>query len=219
MKKNTFFVLAGLCIFIVACKKQQTTTPTASDTIQPVISLSGNYADTVSLNSTYTDPGASAQDNQDGNITSSIVKTGSVNTNIKNNYNLYYNVTDNAGNKAVTMQRTIAVVNDDDYLIGTYIAVPSCGATPTAQYSVNITTSTTVNNQIFFSKIIGGCQSTNLISANTNGNNITIPNQTYSTSMYSGTGTIGGINNFTITTSTTCPSLGTYNCTITHTKQ
>jgi hypothetical protein len=80
-----------------------------ADTIKPVISLTGNATMSVVQGSTFTDPGATATDNVDGNITSRIVKTGSVNTGTVGNYTLSYNVRDNAGNAATTVTRTVTV--------------------------------------------------------------------------------------------------------------
>src|ERR1035437_3918724 len=52
------------------------------DTTAPVITLSGSSTVTVAAGSTYTDAGATALDNVDGNITSSIVTVNPVNTSI-----------------------------------------------------------------------------------------------------------------------------------------
>lgn len=216
--KNIICILSVFSLLMISCKKEepaQTPAPTkAADIIQPVVSLTGNFLDTVSLNATYTDPGATAQDNVDGNITAAIVKTGSVNANLSGNYNLYYDVADLAGNKAATMTRIVTVANDADNLVGGYAAVPSCGATPTGPYNMNITSSPTINNQFFLSKIVYG--SSNKITANISGSTITIPLQTENNETYSGTGTVSGAN-----LSLTCTvqnSMGTYNCTVPHTK-
>ncbi len=80
-----------------------------ADTTKPVISLVGSASMSIVQGSTFTDPGATATDNADGNITSRIVKTGSVNTSTVGNYTLSYNVTDNAGNAATTVTRTVIV--------------------------------------------------------------------------------------------------------------
>ena len=48
-------------------------------------------------------------DNIDGNITSSIVETGSVNSSVVGSYTITYNVSDFAGNAATAVTRTINV--------------------------------------------------------------------------------------------------------------
>ena len=80
-----------------------------SDTTRPVITLSGSAAMALLQGSTFTDPGATASDNIDGNITNRIVKTGAVNVAVVGSYTLRYDVSDNAGNAAITVTRTIAV--------------------------------------------------------------------------------------------------------------
>lgn len=211
MKKQIISILIVFAILLISCAKEE-----EKDTISPVISLNGKYEDTLSLNASYTDPGATAQDNANGDISSSIIKTGTVNADLAGEYNLYYDVSDKEGNKAVTAKRIVKVVNDAEYLVGVYTAVPSCGATPTSQYDATITSSSTVNNRFFFSTIVGGAG--NSIAADVNGNNITIPQQTISNSVYAGTGTVTG-NNFSISTTVTYPGTGAYNCTIPHTRK
>ena len=53
----------------------------SDDTIDetPIITLIGEAIVTVNIYSTYTDAGATAQDTEDGNLTSSITTTGLVN--------------------------------------------------------------------------------------------------------------------------------------------
>ena len=59
---------------------------------------------------TYIEPGATASDNLDGNITSAIVINASaVNTAVPGNYPVTYNVSDIAGNAATQVTRTVHV--------------------------------------------------------------------------------------------------------------
>lgn len=78
------------------------------DSIKPVVSLKGKAFDTVFVNSTYVDSGATALDNIDGDITSKIVKVGTVNTAVLGNYTLTYSATDSWGNIG-TVQRKVNV--------------------------------------------------------------------------------------------------------------
>jgi hypothetical protein len=84
----------------------------AIDTIAPVITLKGNNPDTVSLSATvqYADSGATAMDNKEGDITSKIVVTGSVNRATAGTYTLLYKVSDLFGNMDSTLR--IVVVRD-----------------------------------------------------------------------------------------------------------
>jgi hypothetical protein len=74
-----------------------------------VITLSGSASMSVNKGSSFADPGATASDNVDCNITIRIVKTGSVNTATVGTYTLSYNVSDAAGNAANTVTRTVTV--------------------------------------------------------------------------------------------------------------
>lgn len=80
-----------------------------ADTVRPVITLTGAATLSVVRGGTFTDPGATAIDNVDGNLSSRIVRTGSVNTATAGTYTLRYDVSDNAGNAAVTVTRTVTV--------------------------------------------------------------------------------------------------------------
>lgn len=80
------------------------------DLTTPVITLNGESKVILPIGSTYTDAGATATDNVDGNIaSSSIVKTGTVNTAKEGSYFIKYNVTDAAGNAAVEVKRHIVI--------------------------------------------------------------------------------------------------------------
>ncbi|WP_298517190.1 S8 family serine peptidase [uncultured Kordia sp.] len=81
----------------------------SADTEAPVITLTGAATITLTVGDSFTDPGATATDNVDGNLTSSIVVTGSVNTSVEGTYTLNYNVSDAAGNAATQVSRTVNV--------------------------------------------------------------------------------------------------------------
>lgn len=76
----------------------------------PVLTLKGDNPMTVVINTGFTDPGATATDPRDGDITSRIVVTGSVNQNIIGTYTLTYNVKDSLGIAATPVSRVVNVV-------------------------------------------------------------------------------------------------------------
>ncbi len=84
--------------------------PVDSDTTPPVIRLLGNSPVTVIVGTSYTDDGATALDDTDGDITHNIVVTNPVDTNVINTYTVRYNVSDAAGNPAVEVTREVNVV-------------------------------------------------------------------------------------------------------------
>ncbi|MBV1888510.1 MAG: DUF5011 domain-containing protein, partial [Urechidicola sp.] len=79
------------------------------DTTAPVITLNGAATINLTVGDSYADQGATATDNIDGNLTSSIVTTGSVDTNTAGVYQITYNVSDAAGNNATPVIRTVNV--------------------------------------------------------------------------------------------------------------
>ena len=88
-----------------------TRTVNVVDTTAPVITLLGDNPMTIEVGSTFTDPGATALDVGDGDLTSSIVVTGSVDTSTIGTYTLTYNVSDTSGNAADPVTRTVNVVD------------------------------------------------------------------------------------------------------------
>ncbi|XRG77000.1 immunoglobulin-like domain-containing protein [Rossellomorea sp. GAMAL-10_SWC] len=78
------------------------------DNIKPVIS--GATSKSIRVNTTFNPrTGVTAKDNVDGNLTSSIKITGTVNTKKKGTYTLTYSVTDKSGNKTnVTRKVTVS---------------------------------------------------------------------------------------------------------------
>ena len=73
---------------------------TEPDTVPPVITLVGAATVTVQLGAVYTDAGATATDNVDGDISDRIVVENPVNTSIAGTYTVTYRVEDQAGNRA-----------------------------------------------------------------------------------------------------------------------
>ncbi|HSE34661.1 MAG TPA: immunoglobulin-like domain-containing protein, partial [Candidatus Paceibacterota bacterium] len=86
-------------------------TPTDNDENEkPVITVLGDNPMDILLGATFTDPGATAADPEDGNITSSIVATGTVNTLAIGTYTITYTVSDSDGLAADPKTRTVRVV-------------------------------------------------------------------------------------------------------------
>lgn len=81
------------------------------DRTPPLITLFGNALETFLEGGTYTDAGAKAIDNYNGNISSSIVTVNNVNTLVPGTYTVSYNVSDQAGNKAAQIERQVKVLN------------------------------------------------------------------------------------------------------------
>jgi len=86
------------------------------DTIGPVITLEGNSTVNLSTEDTYTEAGATAEDNVDGDLTESIVIGGdTVDTTTPGSYEVTYDVIDTSGNEAAQVVRTVIVVDLTSY--------------------------------------------------------------------------------------------------------
>lgn len=81
------------------------------DVEAPVITILGDNPINIYVEAVYSDPGATAIDYADGNVTSKITSTGTVNTSIPGTYYITYKVKDNANNEA-TATRTINVIDN-----------------------------------------------------------------------------------------------------------
>jgi len=83
---------------------------TPVDTTSPTITLVGPSTVSVVQEGTYTEQGATATDNVDGEITNLIVIGGdTVDTSVQGTYVVTYDVTDSSGNAASTVTRTVTV--------------------------------------------------------------------------------------------------------------
>jgi hypothetical protein len=89
---------------------QQFIVTVAGSEFGPTISLNGNAEINIFVGDVFEDPGATATDLEEGNLTNRIQTTGSVNTSAAGYYTLTYTVSDGAGNSAQA-QRTVRVVD------------------------------------------------------------------------------------------------------------
>jgi WD40 repeat protein len=80
-----------------------------ADVTAPVITLVGDATLELTVGDTYTDAGATAEDDTDGDITADIVVVNPVDTGVVGTYTVTYNVEDAAGNPATEVTRTVTV--------------------------------------------------------------------------------------------------------------
>ena len=86
------------------------TVSVVADTTAPVITLLGDDPQIITVGGAYTELGATAVDDIDGDISSDIViDSSAVDTATAANYTVTYNVTDAAGNAATTVSRVVSV--------------------------------------------------------------------------------------------------------------
>ena len=79
------------------------------DTTKPIITLLGSATETLEAKSVYKDAGVSASDTLDGSLTVTSVST--VNADTVGSYSVTYSVSDANGNAAVSVVRTVNVVD------------------------------------------------------------------------------------------------------------
>ena len=179
-------LLSAGTIWMTGCKKD--------DTSPPVVSLTGSDPMSISLNTATTDPGATASDDQDGDITSSITSDWAtkVNVNLKGTYTVTYSVSDAAGNTG-TATRTVNVKNDAEWAAGSYVNVAdTCVTSGIGTFNATITTSNTVNNKVTVNNF-GGFGTTVNVDATVTSSTITfaLPQSLGGTaSLTSGNGTV-----------------------------
>lgn len=82
---------------------------TVTDATVPSIQLEGDASPTVECGSPYRDPGATASNPCQDNLTNQIVKTGSVDVAVRGTHVLTYDVQDHKGQHAPTVTRTVTV--------------------------------------------------------------------------------------------------------------
>jgi|GEM_PF-3377021 len=80
----------------------------SEDTTSPIITILGDNPATVTCGTAYTDAGATATDDKDGDLTAAIVTSNTVNTTAVGTYTITYTVRDAAGNQA-TATRVVRV--------------------------------------------------------------------------------------------------------------
>jgi hypothetical protein len=173
MKKQLVFLTAILttgALVFTACNKE--------DETAPVITLVGSETVNVDFKGTYTDEGATATDDEDGDITDLIDVENDVNTNSAQSYHVHYNVSDAAGNAADEVTRNVNVVIKGSHMVGTYNVVDAVTGGATSNYTDNITASGVDANRIFVQEF-GWYENGDVYFdiSGTNGTVVTLPSQ------------------------------------------
>jgi hypothetical protein len=144
----------------------------------PVITLQGNNLMYVEYGSAFNDPGAIATDVEDGDLTGSIVTTGTVDTNTMGNYYINYDVDDSDSNAAATVTRTV-IIQDTTNPVITLVGSSSInlsvgdtysesGATAADNYDGDLTSSIVTSGTVDTST--GGTYTITYAATDSNGN-------------------------------------------------
>lgn len=88
-----------------------TRTVAVTDTVPPSLALNGSTTMTLGCSAPFVDPGATALDACQGDLSNRIIVSGSVNAAQTGSYVLTYNATDSSGNVATPVTRTVTVTS------------------------------------------------------------------------------------------------------------
>ncbi len=137
---------------------QQTQDAFVGDLTAPVITLTGATSVSVEAGSSYTDEGATALDDVDGDLSASIVTINPVNINVPDIYTVTYNVSDAAGNDAIEETRTVTVEDTNapvitltgsaNVFLFTGESYADAGATSTDSFDGDLTSGLVINNPV-----------------------------------------------------------------------
>ena len=219
MKKQLFSTLSLAALAVAGGMILSSSSCGGEDTTPPVVTLTGDDHKDVVLNDSYTDEGATAEDDEDGTVTVTDDATD-VNTDKTGTYTITYTATDAAGN-AGTATRTVVVYNVAEDLEGNWDASDVCDGTGYT-YTVDVTSSSTVNNKISIGGFWNGAF-INPIEATVSGTAVTIASQEPDGDLFfvDGTGSITGsimTLDYTVTETDITPSITT-SCSVTYQQQ
>lgn len=146
------------------------------DSTPPVVTLNGDPAPVLTLQTSYVDLGAIAIDNEDGQLVPTV--TGTVNKDKVGSYTLTYSATDFSGNTGSAL-RTVTYENEleSDPFEGSYdVTITGPGGPYT--YSESLSVSTTLNNALEWSKFGNYSNANAKLNIFFSGTQVTVPTQT-----------------------------------------
>lgn len=150
---------------------------TKDDVTAPKIVLTGSATQVIIFKSatTYVEPGYTATDETDGDITANVTIEGTVDLNSVGSYPIVYTVTDKAGN-TVSITRTV-IVDANPLFVGSFSHVDVIGGVTYPAAVDTLSASYTTKNKILFKRFSGFSNAA--IFANLSKSAVTIPAQTY----------------------------------------
>ncbi len=137
-----------------------TRTVTVQDTLNPTLTLNGQPNQGLECGTSFADPGVTASDQCDGNLTGAIVKSGTVNHRQPGSYAITYNVKDRTGLVAPPVSRVVTVADTRKPVVtvngslnlavvcGGAYADPSATATYACAGTLPVVASATANSRV-----------------------------------------------------------------------
>lgn len=147
-KNNYKIILIFSILALFACKKE--------DTVKPLIALKGEDTVKVVLNSEFVDPGVTATDETDGDLSQNVAIKTDLNVNKVGFYEVFYTVSDEAGNVSQTQSRIVNVYNEAEGYADTWAGNDTLlyyGKSAKNAFEIIITIDSTINNNIIFSSL------------------------------------------------------------------
>ena len=206
MNTQTSFLL--LCLFFfVSCSKDET---------PPTITILGENPLYTPLNVSYNDPGATAYDDEDGDITSYIYTEENVITSECGHYTYNYSVEDFSGNTA-NETREICVVIKNESLQGSWNVSHSCNSL----IGINDIQNFDIDGNDDDLIIISDFSFLASLSLMLDDRNVTVPQQSIELGAdVSGTGDINSTGDYmTLNLDFSIPVIGNESCLLVYTKQ
>lgn len=105
-----FLFFACVSFFATKYIQESSAQNSNSDIVKPIITIIGGDQINIGIGTQYTEQGATATDNIDGDITSKITTSDNIDTSKLGEYYINYKVTDKSNNESVA-QRKVNVVN------------------------------------------------------------------------------------------------------------
>jgi hypothetical protein len=172
MKKHIFLVglITSTFVLFTGCSKE--------DTEAPVIELLGDNPFDLELLENYNDPGATAEDDEDGDLSDQIdVDDSDLENRIPGSYEIFYSVSDAAGNVG-SASRQVIVFATNNALARTYTVFDTCGSGASAQtFSYSQVITATGSNTISFNKFADYSGNNGITATVASNGTITLPTQ------------------------------------------
>ena len=149
-----------LVVSFLGCDKDESGEPivvnkntSTIDTIPPVVWLNGGDTFHLVLNSILTDPGASANDLEDGNLPTTV--SGTFNKDLAGDYILTYTATDSSGNSG-SITRVVHVYNVLNGFQGVYTNCSyTCQLGDSGTFTATVTLSDSINKEAYITNFGG----------------------------------------------------------------
>lgn len=185
--KSSFLLVISILFIFTFCKKDEKSE-------KPIITLKGTNPLYLGINDNYEEPGYTATDKEDGDISAKVSNTGIPDTKQEGSYIITYIVQDNDGIKVNTTRTVIVKTLSGAQAIycKTYTVVDNCSK---VDYSIKITPYSNDVNYILFNKFVND-KNTYIygkIYSDGIGQKIEIPQQSSGGYTYKGNGSIAGL--------------------------